>query len=201
MNNSEYVYDTSIVVENAVPVIENQEPVFEPYKIVQESDPILTTRTDDFDFSNPDIDPVDIASRLVETAILHDAFTLAANQCGLNYNLFVAGSGEDYVAFFNPEILYYSEETVVLPENDLSNMGIQLNINRPKDISVQYIDYTGETKVVNFSGLTSRVIQQSIDRLHGIDFKTKVSKFVADRAKASLDKKIKKFVKRNVRFG
>jgi peptide deformylase len=52
--------------------------------------------------------------------------------------------------------------------------------------------------MTRFDGLTSRIIQQGIDRLNGIDFKTKVSKFVLERAKTALNKKIKKFVKSHI---
>lgn len=193
MGDLSLIYDTKKVSSELI--ASSPEPVFEKYEITDERDPILTTRANDFDFGNPRLDPAEIASRIVETAIFHDVFTITANQCGLPYRIFVAGSGDEYVAFFNPEIITYSDDLIVLPETDLSNMGLMLNIKRPSSITIQYQDYTSQTKILNFSGLTARVLQQSVDRLDGIDFTTKVSKFVAERAKQKLQKRIKEFLK------
>ena len=55
----------------------------------------------------------------------------------------------------------------------------------------------GNESQIRLEGITSRVIQHHIDRLNGIDFKTKVSSLVLDRSVKALDKKVKKYV-RNV---
>ena len=192
--NTEFIYNTNELASTYVP----PEPKFEPYTLVSQNDPILTTQLENFDFGDPNLDTADISSRLIETSKLHNVFGVAANQVGLPHRVFVAGSDEEYVAFFNPVIISVSGEDIILPELDISNMGLQLHIKRPKDIVVQYQDYNGETKLVQFSGLTSRIVQQNIDRLNGIDFKTKVSKFNLERKQKSLNKKVKRFVRSNI---
>ena len=191
--NQEMVYNTeNLATYSATSEIKK----YTPYELTKETSSILRENIKDFDFSDPELDPIEISSRLIETIKLYKgAYSLAANQCGLPYNVFVAGSGEEFVAFFNPEIIVESPATSIMAESDLSNMGLSLHIKRPSSVTIGYQDYTGEQKIIQFDGLTSRIVQQNIDRLNGIDFKDKVSKFVLDRSKKALNKKIKRFFK------
>lgn len=193
---NEFIYNTDVI--NGLS--SDSQLKFEPYLLVKQDDPILTTKLENFNFGNPTLDSVEIASRLIETAKFHNVFGVAANQFGLDYNVFVAGNQDEYVAFYNPVIVSYSSTCVILPETDISNMGLQLHVKRPQDIVLQYQDYNGETKLTQFSGLTSRIIQQNVDRLAGIDFKTRVSKFNLDRQQKALDKKIKRYVRNCMRL-
>lgn len=191
--SNEFIYDTnSLVSATSDPVVQT----FKPYMLVEQNDPILTTKLKDFDFGDPNLDSIKIASRLVETAKYHRVYGIAANQCGLEHRVFVAGSDENFVAFYNPVIIS-SDDEILMQESDLSNMGLLLHVKRPKSIVLQYQDYNGETKLLQFDGLTARIIQQNIDRLNGIDFKFRVSPFVRERAKKALNKKVKKFVRTN----
>lgn len=192
---NEFVYDTtsslSTVGAPTVPVKQ-----FKPYQLVEQNDPILTTKVKDFDFSDPTLDSAEIASRLVETAKYHRVYGIAANQCGLNHRVFVAGSDDNFVAFYNP-VLISSDSEILMQESDLSNMGLLLHVKRPKSIVLQYQDYDGETKLVQFEGLTARIVQQNLDRINGVDFKSKVSPLILERAKKALNKKVKRFVRSN----
>jgi peptide deformylase len=192
--NNKFIYDTtsSLSTVGASP----PEPQFKPYSLVDQNSSILSAKLKDFDFGDPTLDSIDIASRLVETAKYHRVYGIAANQCGLQYRVFVAGSDDNFVAFYNPVIIS-SDGEVLMQESDLSNMGLLLHVKRPKSIVLQYQDYNGETKLLQFEGLTARIIQQNIDRLNGIDFKSKVSQLNLERARKALNKKIKKFVRTN----
>ena len=188
---SEFIYNTADVVSQAVAV---PEPQFLGYELCDQNDSILITKSKNFNFSDTTLNPSEIASRLIATCQLHRIYGIAANQCGLDYRVLVAGAEDNYVAFFNP-IVTKSYGEVVLQESDLSNMGLGLAVKRPKSVTISYQDFNGEQKTTLVDGLTARIIQQAIDRLNGIDFKTKVSKFVLERAETSLNKKIKKIVK------
>ena len=59
----------------------------------------------EFDFSNPPVDPNSFASTLVETCKKHNGFGLSANQCGYPHRVFVMGTDDEYVAFFNPKLI------------------------------------------------------------------------------------------------
>jgi peptide deformylase len=188
---SEFIYNTADVVSQATAPVQQS---FIGYELANQFDPILTTQLQNFDFTNSALNPSEIASKLIATCKLHKIYGIAANQCGLEHRVVVAGAEDNYVALFNPVITEYSGE-VILQESDLSNMGLILSVKRPNSIAISYQDFNGEQKTTLVDGLTARIIQQAIDRLNGIDFKTLVSKFVLQRAETALNKKIKKFVK------
>ena len=124
----------------------------------------------DFDFSNTPVDANAFASKLVETCKLHQGVGLSANQCGFLYRVFVMGAGEEYVAFFNPKILKWSEDTSRMSENSLSTPFLELKLNRPSQIDVQYQDFTGELHQQTFNGLSARIFQHQLDNLNKVMF-------------------------------
>ena len=81
----------------------------ETFPLVPEDDPILRQVMPEFDFKNPPVDPVKLASQLVETCRAYSGYGLSANQCGLNYRVFVIGTGSEYIACFNPKITKSSQ--------------------------------------------------------------------------------------------
>ena len=188
---SEFIYNTADVVSQAASV---PEPQFLGYELCDQKDPVLTTKLEQFDFTDTALNPSEIASRLIATCKFHKIYGIAANQCGLEHKVLVAGAEDNFVALFNP-IIIESHGEILLEESDLSNMGLLMAVKRPVTVIVSYQDFEGNDKMTRFDGLTARIIQQGIDRLDGIDFKTKVSKFVLERAETTLNKKIKKFVK------
>lgn len=137
-------------------------------ELVSENDPILYETTDHFDFENPPTDPVKLASELVDTCKAKGGFGLAAPQCGQPYRVFVMGAEEEYVAFFNPEILSSSDEKSLIAEGCLSFPMLALKIERSDQIEVRYQDYTGNTHTGYFSGLSAHCYQHELDHLNGI---------------------------------
>ena len=142
--------------------------VIETFSLVPETHPALKKVMPNFDFSNPPVDPNRFASSLVETCKKHNGLGLSANQCGYEYRVFVMGSNDSYVDFFNPEIIWKSEETIRMEEGCLSFVDLFLNIERPISIKVKYQDFTGETKEAMFAGLTARCFQHELEHLNGI---------------------------------
>jgi peptide deformylase len=199
----EYTYNTDTLVREQVNLTTNTSTTenfkVEPYKIVLSN--YIKDGVDAFDFSSVEYTPEEIACRLIETCTTHKVFGLAANQCGIPLKVFVVGCDDDFVAFFNPEIISISNDIVLNFETDASNPGLMLNIKRAKHVSIQYQDYTGETKLLNCTGITAALIQQNMDRLNNIDFKSKVSQLQLDRSNKALSKKLKKFIKTNIRQG
>lgn len=189
---SEFIYNTADVVSQAAAA---PKPQFLGYELCDQKDPVLITKLNDFDFTNTELNPSEIASRLIATCKFHKVYGIAANQCGLEHRVLVAGVEDNFVAFFNPIVIDKSDDEILLEESDLSNMGLLMAVKRPVTVIVSYQDFEGNEKTNRFDGLTSRIVQQGIDRLNGIDFKTKVSKFVLERAEIALNKKIKKIIK------
>jgi peptide deformylase len=140
----------------------------EIFPLVPEHHPALKMKLPDFDFSNPPVDPNKFASSLVETCKKHNGLGLSANQCGYEHRVFVMGSGDNYVAFFNPEIVSSSEEVSKMEEGCLSFLDLFLTIDRPSSIKVKYQDYNGTEKETTFTGLTARCFQHELDHMNGI---------------------------------
>lgn len=162
------------------------------FDLVPEGSQILFEPTKEWDFENPPANANEFASSLVETCIKNRALGLSANQCGFNYKVFVAGYGDNYVAYFNPVIKDWSDEKEIGAEGCLSFPHLFLNVLRPKWIDVEYQDFNGEKHTAHFEGLTARVFFHEYDHMHGIVF-TAMAKPLA--LKSGLDKRKKLFGK------
>lgn len=177
----------------------------ETFPLVPETHPALKMHLKEFDFENPPVDPNTFASSLVETCKKEGGLGLSANQCGYEYRVFVMGSGDEYVAFFNPKITKYSEETLKMEEGCLSFKGLFINIERPAEIEVEYQDFTGTKKTGKFAGLTARCFQHELDHMNGMLYTYKVKPLALSMAKKKsakiahtqkqLEKKLVKTVK------
>lgn len=140
------------------------------FDLVEESHSALRKILPEFDFNNPPVDPNSFASSLVETCKENQGLGLSANQCGFEYRVFVMGSNDNYVAFFNPKIISASKEISKTEEGCLSFKGLFLNIERPKEIEVEYHDFNGIKRQAKFAGLTARCFQHELDHMNGITY-------------------------------
>jgi peptide deformylase len=139
----------------------------ETFDLVSEDHPILKQVLPVFDFTKPPVDPNKFASTLVETCKKYNGYGLSANQCGFNHRVFVVGAGDDYVAFFNPEIVETKGEEH-MAEMCLSFPMMPIFITRPKEVTIKYQDFTGALHVENYVGLTARCILHELDHMNGI---------------------------------
>jgi len=142
------------------------------YDLVPEDDPILTEPIPEFNFNNPPINPNKFASTLVETCKKHNGYGLSANQCGFKHRVFVVGTGDNYVAFFNPKILETKGE-IHMAEACLSFPMLAIHITRPAEVVIEYQDFNGEKHTEHFIGMTARCILHELDHLNGIVYTTK----------------------------
>jgi peptide deformylase len=158
--------------------------------LVNESDSILKEVMPNFDFSDKSLNAVELANSLVESCKLYKGYGLSANQCGIRARVFVMGAENEYVAFFNPKLLS-SKGEIHLEEGCLSFPLLGLRVTRPKEIEVEYQDYTGTTKYMRLDGISARVFLHELDHMNGIVY--------TDRAKplalASGQKKRQKLFK------
>jgi len=157
-------------------------------KLVKHTDPVLFNTTIPFDFSNPPEDPIQLAKNLTETMLANNGMGLSANQVGLPYQVFVV-KANPVLAFFNPEILDFSEESGSLLEGCLSWPGVFVKVNRPEDISIRYTEPNGNVVLKTFFGLTSRVVQHEYEHLSGGVFFSDASRITLEFAKNKANKK------------
>ena len=177
--------------EDAVKVSEPKKQI-NIFKLVPETDPILTEVIPEFDFSNPPVNPSLFASTLVESCKYYRGYGLSANQCGFKYRVFVMGTNDDYVAFFNPEIINISKEENHMIEGCLSFPLLGLRITRPAEIGVRYQDFNGEWKGATFSGISARCFQHELDHMNGIVYTEKVKPMALQSGMSKRNKMIKK---------
>lgn len=165
------IFNTEEAIVGNNPITEKKTKLF---SLVPENHPMLKQVLPEFDFTNPPVNPNEFASTLVETCKHHRGYGLSANQCGFPYRVFVMGTGDDYVAFFNPEIINVSKDTTHLAEGCLSFPLLGLHITRPSEVGVRYQDFNGEWKGATFSGISARCFQHELDHMNGIVYTERV---------------------------
>ncbi len=141
-----------------------------------------------FDFNNPQVDPVNLSQSMVSLMRKEMGYGLSANQVVLPLNVFVL-EGEPAYAVFNPRITYLGEEEILLEEGCLSYPGLTLKITRPRFMRARFQDPYGDFVTKQFDGITSRVFQHEYDHLMGVDFTQKVSKLKKQMALKKWKKK------------
>jgi len=96
---------------------------------------------------------------------------LAAPQVGLSRRLFVVDTTElitagSSSAYLNPELIgTYGE--VVYEEGCLSFPGIHLDICRPRQIGLRFVDLEGKEHTLDADGILARIILHELDHLEG----------------------------------
>ena len=147
-------------------------------KIIKFPDTLLRQQMPKFDFENPIMDPVELEKSMIELMFLHDGIGLAANQAGVETRVFVMGhkdNPETAQAFFNPEVIANTSDSVELEEGCLSFPGIYVNIKRPTAIKARWQNSQGEIEEGEFDGYNCKCFLHELDHLEGIVFQDRVS--------------------------
>ncbi len=104
---------------------------------------------------------------------LNKGVGLAANQVGLNMQLFVidediAQEHEAPSAYINPKITGYSKDTDEMEEGCLSLPEYYTTVERPKKIMIKALDESGKKFKFKAKGFLARILQHEYDHLQGI---------------------------------
>ena len=86
------------------------------------------------------------------------------------------GKKRAYVYFVNPVNKKKKFQNYTYEEGCLSVPNQFAEIDRPKNVNVEYLDFNGETKTLNAEGLLATCIQHEMDHLEGILFIDYLSK-------------------------
>jgi len=127
-----------------------------------------------------------LAADMLETMYDAPGIGLAAPQIGELRRIVVmdvAKEGEkpDPIVMINPEILKYSDETVVTEEGCLSIPEIYYEVERPAEVTVRYIDLEGKTVERDAGDRLAICIQHEIDHLDGVLYIDYLSRLKRDR--------------------
>jgi len=116
---------------------------------------------------------IKIANQMMDTMIKAPGVGLAANQVGvlkqivtINYEDKENNKRANYI-LFNPSIIEYSDDKVIMEEGCLSLPEQYADIERPKQIVLEYIDENEKTIKKEIDGYEARILQHEIDHLSG----------------------------------
>jgi len=127
--------------------------------------------------SEIDNNTVGTIADMFETMRNASGIGLAANQIGLNKQIFVVDISpvegyEKYkpIAMINPKIISKSDETNSIEEGCLSIPELRAEVIRPKSIFISFFDVNMKEHTIEVDELFARVIQHEYDHLQGILF-------------------------------
>jgi len=164
------------------------------YKLLENDNPILKVPLSGL---SEDLDRETLTENLVETMREYKGIGLSASQCAVMERVFVIYSDimeQKITACYDPHILEYSEETILMSEGCLTYPGLWLKVRRPISIKAEWEDTEGTKGTYELFGLEARIFQHEYDHMEGLTFIDHVSKFKLERAK----KRIKKLRKRSM---
>lgn len=137
-----------------------------------------------------------IAKEAAELMYETNGCGIAAPQVGLDKRFCVVdvwwkpdeeGSERKPMFLFNPVIKSASEETEADIEGCLSVVGVHIEVERPKEVSVEYTNELGERVEMEADGRLARCLQHEIDHLDGITIVDHLSGIDKIRAFSALD--------------
>jgi len=116
---------------------------------------------------------IKIANQMMDTMFKAPGVGLAANQVGvlkqivtINFEDKENDKRSNYI-LFNPSIIDYSDDKVVMEEGCLSLPEQYADIERPKQIVLEYIDEKEKMIKKEIDGYEARILQHEIDHLSG----------------------------------
>ena len=113
----------------------------------------------------------DVIATMYDSMYEADGIGLAANQIGIDLNLFIiditnTDEATEPGEFVNGKIVGSRGESTI-SEGCLSIPGVEFEIKRPEFITLQYQKLDGSKHEKEFGGLYARAIQHEMDHLNG----------------------------------
>ena len=171
------------------------------YTLLPPNDPRVLSSIAEFNIDifkeDEKIELKEFVDNMFETMKKYGGIGLSANQVGKPYRMFVMGDhpniskGKKWVCI-NPKITNVTKDLIRYKEGCLTFPFLFLDIERPQDISVEYLDENLEKKEEHMTGIVARCFQHEFDHMQGIVFTEHVSKLKLDMAMKKRDKQIKR---------
>ena len=138
-----------------------------------------------------------LAKDMLDTMYDAPGIGLAAPQIGVLQRVVVmdlAKDGEtpDPIVMINPEIVGYSEDTVVTEEGCLSIPELYYEVERPAEVTVRYLDLEGKEVTREATDRLAICIQHEVDHLDGVLYIDYLSRLKRDRVIKKFDKAAKR---------
>ena len=171
------------------------------YTLLPPNDPRVLSSIAEFDIErfkeDEKIELKEFVNNMFETMKKYGGIGLSANQVGKPYRMFIMGDhpniskGKKWVCI-NPKITNVTKDLIRYKEGCLTFPFLFLDIERPQDISVEYLDENLEKKEEHMTGIVARCIQHEFDHMQGIVFTEHVSKLKLEMSLKKRDKQIKR---------
>ena len=121
---------------------------------------------------------------MLETMYHDKGVGLAAPQVGVSKRIIVIDDkvteegepGPHPLYMVNPEIIKKSEEMILFNEGCLSVPGQSAEVERHRAVSVKYLDYDGNEKVLDAEDFLAVIIQHETDHLDGVLYIDRISR-------------------------
>lgn len=151
--------------------------------IVAYGSPILRKRAQEIDANHPDLEK--LLADMWETMYYSSGVGLAAPQINKSVRVFVMDSlqifenlepeekdeypGDEGIkqVFINPKIVAFHGEDWPYNEGCLSIPKVREDVQRPYDVTLEWVDENFTPHKQTFTGITARVIQHEYDHLDG----------------------------------
>tara|TARA_B100001769_G_C22018055_1_gene547114 strand:+ start:498 stop:1007 length:510 start_codon:yes stop_codon:yes gene_type:complete len=143
------------------------------------------------------VEELKIAKNMKQVMLKAPGVGLAANQIGILKQIvtifFVDKEKNKEIQYnlFNPKIISYSKETILMEEGCLSLPDQFAEIERPENIVLEYLDNNNKSVKKKVGGVEARILQHEIDHLSGklfVDYLSSLKRNI-------MIKKVKKFIK------
>ncbi len=161
-------------------------------------DPRLRAVADPIDTIDADIKT--LAQDMLDTMYEAPGIGLAAPQIGELKRIVVMDLSKDDepkapIVMINPEILKFSEDTVVTEEGCLSIPELYYDVERPAEVTVRYTDLDGKEQQMEAADRFAICVQHELDHLDGVMYIDYLSRLKRDRVLKKFQK-AEKFAKR-----
>ena len=171
------------------------------YTLLPPNDPRVLSSVAEFDIErfkeDEKIELKEFVNNMFETMKKYGGIGLSANQVGKPYRMFIMGDhpniskGKKWVCI-NPKITNVTKDLIRYKEGCLTFPFLFLDIERPQDITVEYLDENLEKKEEHMTGIVARCFQHEFDHMQGIVFTEHVSKLKLEMSLKKRDKQIKR---------
>ena len=171
------------------------------YTLLPPNDPRVLSSIAEFDIErfkeDEKIELKEFVNNMFETMKKYGGIGLSANQVGKPYRMFIMGDhpniskGKKWVCI-NPKITNVTKDLIRYKEGCLTFPFLFLDIERPQDITVEYLNENLEKKEEHMTGIVARCFQHEFDHMQGIVFTEHVSKLKLEMSLKKRDKQIKR---------
>ena len=164
-------------------------------KLLYVPNPLLRQKADKI--QSVGTNEIEVAKKMMQIMLKAPGVGLAANQIGILKQIVTIffvdqeTKKETQYTLFNPNIISYSQEKIVMEEGCLSLPEQFADIERPKNIVVEYLDENNKQITKEVGGVESRILQHEIDHLSGklfVDYLSSLKRNI-------MIKKVQKFLK------